>query len=698
MSSLKCRFVYSVVALFGVALLGVAQAQLVDTTSGDAVAAELLTGKKAWVDGREVSGTMPNHAAVVVKPGVAQQAIPAGFHTGAGHVVGDPGLATGNIRTGVTIFGVPGKAEVVDTTTGDATAVELLLGKKSWVDGKEITGTMPNHAAAVLKAAPANQPIPAGFYNGAGYVEGDPDLVTGNIRAGVNIFGVAGKAEVVDTTTGDATAVELLLGKKSWVDGKEITGTMPNHAAAVLKAAPANQPIPAGFYNGAGYVEGDPDLVTGNVRAGVNLFGVAGKAEVVDTTTGDATAVELLLSKKSWVDGKEITGTMPNNAAVIMKPGIANQPIVAGFHNGSGHVVGDAALVTANIRAGVSVFGIPGKVEVVDTTTGDATAAEVLLSKKSWVDGKEITGTMPNNAAVIMKPGIANQPIAAGFHDGKGHVVGDAALVTANIRAGVSVFGVAGKAEVVDTTSGDAIAGELMLNKKAWVDGKEIVGTLVTQTLSPDTSVLKAGNYVETDLVTIDKDLLAMNIVSGVSIFGVVGTANTNIISGRVHRSGQTSAKLAGDDGSAQKGIPWPNPRFTLGEGEAENCVTDNLTGLVWLRNPIASRTWDKAIAYCEELDGTSGRGGHTDWRMPNVRELQSLVHYGFYDPAMSNTAGTGQMTKGDPFSAPLGAGYWSSTTGANDAELAWYMRLRDGGVFLGDKSSPLFVWAVRGR
>ena len=42
-----------------------------------------------------------------------------------------------------------------------------------------------------------------------------------------------------------------------------------------------------------------------------------------------------------------------------------------------------------------------------------------------------------------------------------------------------------------------------------------------------------------------------------------------------------------------------------------------------WQRRPRTA--WHDALAYCENLD----LGGHDDWRLPNVKELQSIVNYG---------------------------------------------------------------------
>jgi len=51
---------------------------------------------------------------------------------------------------------------------------------------------------------------------------------------------------------------------------------------------------------------------------------------------------------------------MPNNGAVTITPGAAEQTIAAGYHNGSGTVAGDADLVASNIVSGVNIFGVTG--------------------------------------------------------------------------------------------------------------------------------------------------------------------------------------------------------------------------------------------------------------------------------------------------------------------------------------------------
>jgi len=137
-----------------------------------------------------------------------------------------------------------------------------------------------------------------------------------------------------------------------------------------------------------------------------------------------------------------------------------------------------------------------------------------------------------------------------------------------------------------------------------------------------------------------------------------------------------------GQDGEFQKGVALPIPRFT---DNNNGTITDNLTGLIWLKNATCGGVGyiiqPTAYVYVAELNSsgtmngnncgdTSNGGSHqTDWRLPNIRELFSLVNFGFVNPAVSNAAGTGNATISDPFSnftASNGGSmtWWSSTSG----------------------------------
>jgi hypothetical protein len=139
-----------------------------------------------------------------------------------------------------------------------------------------------------------------------------------------------------------------------------------------------------------------------------------------------------------------------------------------------------------------------------------------------------------------------------------------------------------------------------------------------------------------------------------------------------------------------KKGVAWPTPRFT---DNNNGTVTDNLTKLIWTKNAnaIGERTWSQAVSEANNLK--SGDAGLTDgskagdWRLPNVRELQSLVDYSKFDPP---------LPAGHPFIIQPG-NFWSSTTYANITTLAYYVRFGDGIVDALDKPATRFVWCVRG-
>jgi len=149
-----------------------------------------------------------------------------------------------------------------------------------------------------------------------------------------------------------------------------------------------------------------------------------------------------------------------------------------------------------------------------------------------------------------------------------------------------------------------------------------------------------------------------------------------------VPKTGQTTSYRTGDDGDLQPGVASPSPRFTDNGNET---VTDNQTGLIWAKNANLDgmKTWNAAIDYCNALS----LGGHDDWRLPTVKELQSLIDFGNYGPALPS---------GHPFTGVQSFYYWSSTADANTTGYAWSVGLDRGDVSSYDKTFTFTVWPVR--
>jgi hypothetical protein len=123
--------------------------------------------------------------------------------------------------------------------------------------------------------------------------------------------------------------------------------------------------------------------------------------------------------------------------------------------------------------------------------------------------------------------------------------------------------------------------------------------------------------------------------------------------------------------------------------------VTDNLTGLIWTKAADCDVmvTWNNALSYCNTLAaGTCGLSDGSSagaWRLPNVRELQSLIDYGNLDPALPT---------GHPFTNVQGDDwYWSSTTYGLGTDSVWNVFFTWGYLGLDYKVNARAVWCVRG-
>jgi len=114
--------------------------------------------------------------------------------------------------------------------------------------------------------------------------------------------------------------------------------------------------------------------------------------------------------------------------------------------------------------------------------------------------------------------------------------------------------------------------------------------------------------------------------------------------------------------------------------------VIDTTTGLIWQDNndtKTVSKTWSEAIDYCENLRLED----HSDWRLPNKKEILSIVDRSRYSPALDT----------DVFQHYSMSRYWSSTTYARDTSKGWNVHFGYG--YSGDnvKSDSNNVRCVRG-
>lgn len=112
-----------------------------------------------------------------------------------------------------------------------------------------------------------------------------------------------------------------------------------------------------------------------------------------------------------------------------------------------------------------------------------------------------------------------------------------------------------------------------------------------------------------------------------------------------------------------------------------DGTVTDTKTGLMWQKTDDGqTRTWPEALAYCESCT----LAGYTDWRLPNIRELESIVDWQEYNPAI------------DPVFDCRSSFYWSGSTYVDRPGYAWFVSFFNGLVGHYAKDTHYYVRCVR--
>lgn len=294
-----------------------------DTSDATAAADDILSGKTAYVKGAKVTGTI----------------------AAAGTITGDLGVTGGaSWNSG----GISGSGTVTIKN------VHQTAGYTSGYNNGTLTVNVPNNRllnGRTVMPSTVSQKIANAedIAYGAISVAGDANLVAGNIKKGVSIFGVSGTAEEgVDTSEATAAAGDILSGKSAYVKGAKVTGTIASKGAADLTDSGVSVTVPAGYY---------PVQVSKSVATAAQ----ATPAASIDKTTGEVTASATQAA--GYVAAGTKTGTLQltTQAAQTITPGKVDQTIASGkYLTGTQTIKGDANLKASNIRSGVSIFGVTG--------------------------------------------------------------------------------------------------------------------------------------------------------------------------------------------------------------------------------------------------------------------------------------------------------------------------------------------------
>jgi hypothetical protein len=297
---------------------------------------------------------------------------------------------------------------------------------------------------------------------------------------------------------------------------------------------------------------------------------------------------------------------------------------------------------------------------------GNATVAQVLSGTTFYKDSRsELTGTMTDregdsaSSAQAAAASVNYFTALTGFFDGNDRVSAtdaevaalDSDIATGNIKSGVSIFGVSGNSNVVDTTSGDAVAGDLASGKLAWVDGSEITGSAAAGIDYSQQSLVAYDDYEDPD---------------NTSEEATWTNPATN-----VYQDGRT-------------GLFWSN---SLGSYTNIFPNQDHSTCDFFSTTPRgiyagADADCGNAINACGTLSlDANGGGAETDWYLPSQKELLQAYIDGIYNQDAS------WVTTGS---------FWSSTEISNSSARAWFVYLYRGLTYYGDKPNSNDVRCVR--
>lgn len=214
-----------------------------------------------------------------------------------------------------------------------------------------------------------------------------------------------------------------------------------------------------------------------------------------------------------------------------------------------------------------------------------------------------------------------------------------------------------------------------------WLNGQGFANVQGDYYLSGTTSALSTDNTWGIDMYY--GKVMGVGLDKTVSRYSLpVKKSNSSILA----KSGQETTYASGDDGIYQAGVDAPSTRFVA---NGDGTITDNLTGLMWLQNlSTTTCTWTDAISYCEGLT----TGSYTDWRLPTVNELETLINYG-QDELYTWLNEQGFVN------AQSSSYYWSATTHAPVTDRVWILVMNNGNVIgnIKTQDNAISAWPVRG-
>ena len=456
----------------------------IDTSDATALASDIAQGKTAYVNGVKVVGT------VETTNSGQSETLPAAdieLSDYSNTLILCKSLVKKDVllRTGSYANAYPYKSDF-----GNATAEDVASGKTFTSSaGLKVTGSMADIGAVTktLDSSTTSYTIPAGYHNGSGKVNISTETKTatpttgsqtvtpssGKVLSKVTVNAIP--SQYVDTSDATAAADDIAKGKTAYVNGIKVTGS--------IKEVPS-------------IVKYDP---------------VVAETLVVSDSSGSASnpgkdGVYIgLTSQIEESDGKN-----------IVSPGTTLEQVVDPAEFGNATAADVVSGKTFTSAAGLKVTGTHECTGGIDTSDATATADDILSGKTAYVNGSKVTGSIATKSASDITASGKTVTVPAGYYASSANKsVETATQATPSISVDTS-----GKITATSEQSGGYVtAGTKSATKQ--------LSTQAAQTITPGTEdkTIASGKYLTGDqTIKGDSNLLASNIKSGVSIFGVSGS------------------------------------------------------------------------------------------------------------------------------------------------------------------------------
>lgn len=347
----------------------------------------------------------------------------------------------------------------------------------------------------------------------------DNNIKANNIKSGVSILGVTGNVVELNGTTLNANLSNI---------NQSIEPQSPYNGFTVVNIPAVTASV-------------DSNIAANNIKTGVNILGITGNYEGLNTSDANAIAQDIRNGKTAYVNGVKVVGSLnevnngsgvvygdiPNKIKItqyqfnltnnIPINGIVSNPNITISANLS-DVVNVANVTADKIKSGESILGVIGNYSGTDTSDATASVSDIAANKTAYVNGSKITGNVlvVNSGEKAYGNGISATAQSTGLDivanistdqlmrqnsqfeiTALNNTLATAVNLTADkLKKDVTLLGVTGNYEGLNTSDANATAEDIMIGKTAYVNGIKLNGTLNTLNITEYNNALNTINDI----------------------------------------------------------------------------------------------------------------------------------------------------------------------------------------------------------